>query len=121
MSLDKVLVVDDEPAALANLNKILVDAGYRTITASSGEDAVAKAKSDKPNVILMDIVMKQVDGFGATREIRRDPLTKDIPVIFVSSKSNQADKVWGKMVGGNGYVTKPYTPEQIIEQLKALG
>ena len=120
MNPDKILVVDDEPAALANLNKILMDAGYRTITATSGEDAIAKAKSEHPDIILMDIVMKSVDGFGATREIRKDPETKAIPVVFVSSKANQADKVWGKMVGGNGYVTKPYTSDQILAEIKAL-
>jgi twitching motility two-component system response regulator PilH len=120
MTISKVLVVDDDPPQLAKLMKIIQEAGYVTLTATSGEDAIAKAKADHPDAILMDVIMKQVDGFAATREIRKDASTKDIPVVFVTSKGNQADKVWGKMVGGNGYVVKPYTPEDVLTQLKAV-
>jgi twitching motility two-component system response regulator PilH len=121
MTIHKVLVVDDDPPQLAKLMKIIQDAGYMTVTATSGEDAIAKAKTEHPDVILMDVIMKQVDGFAATREIRKEPSTKDIPVVFVTSKGNQADKVWGKMVGGNGYVVKPYTNEEVLTQIKSVG
>jgi twitching motility two-component system response regulator PilH len=120
MPVQKIMVVDDDPPQLTNLMKIVQGAGYITVTANSGEAAVETAKKEHPDLILMDIIMKQMDGFGATRELRKDPATKDIPVVFVSSKNQQADKVWAKMVGGNGYVPKPYTEDEILAQIRSF-
>jgi twitching motility two-component system response regulator PilH len=117
----KVLVVDDSPAELQNLKSILTDAGCVVSTASSGSEAVKKAAAEKPNVIFMDVIMPEMDGFAATRELSNNAATKAIPVVFVTSKAQKADKVWAQMQGGKGYVTKPYTADQIVEQLKAVG
>jgi twitching motility two-component system response regulator PilH len=117
----KVLVVDDSPAELQNLKSILSDAGCVVSTATSGSEAVKKALAEKPNVIFMDVIMPDMDGFAATRELSNNAATKSIPVVFVTSKSQKADKVWAQMQGGKGFVTKPYTPDQIVEQLKAVG
>jgi twitching motility two-component system response regulator PilH len=114
-------VVDDSPAELHNLKTILSDAGCIVSTAMSGGEAVKKALAEKPNVIFMDVIMPEMDGFAATRELSNNAATKTIPIVFVTSKAQKADKVWAQMQGGKGYITKPYTSDQIVEQLKAVG
>lgn len=114
----KVLVVDDSPTDVTNMKSILSDAGCLVITATSGADAVAKAKAEKPSVIFLDILMPEMDGYEACRKLAADPETRDIPVIFVSSKGQKADQAWAQMQGGRGYVVKPFKPDQLIDQLK---
>ena len=116
----KALVVDDSPAELANIKSILADAGCLVVTASTGKEAVAKAKAERPSVIFLDIVMPDMDGYEACRLLAEDSTTKGIPVVFVTSKRQKAGKVWGQMQGAKGHVVKPYTPDQIIDQLKAV-
>jgi len=120
MAINKVMVVDDSPSELSNIKGIVSDAGCMVISASNGKEALEKAKSEKPDVIFMDIIMPEMDGYEATRHLSNDKETKDIPIIFVSSKSQKADRLWGQMQGGKAYITKPYSPDQIIDQLKAL-
>lgn len=117
MAINKVLVVDDTAVQLTEIQGIVSGAGYQVITAQSGQDAVDKAKKHKPDLIFMDIVMPEMDGFAACREIKSDSSTKDIPLVFVSSKDQEADKVWAQLQGIEDYVTKPYTPDQIIEKI----
>ncbi len=116
----KVLIVDDSPAELANLRSIVESLGLFSIVATSGAEAVAKAISEKPSLILMDIVMPEVDGYEACRRLQADPATKGIPVVFVSSKNQKADQMWAKMQGGKALVGKPYTADQITETLKTF-
>ncbi len=116
----KALIVDDSAADLANLKAILDDAGCSVITATGGAEAVAKAKSDKPQIIFLDVVMPDMDGYEACRHLAADGDTKSIPVVFVTSKGQKADKVWGELQGAKGHVSKPYSADQIIDQLKSL-
>jgi len=116
----KALVVDDSAADLANLKTILDDAGCIVTTATGGAQAVAKAKSDKPSIIFLDVVMPDMDGYEACRQLAADADTKSIPVVFVTSKGQKADKVWGELQGAKGHISKPYTADQIIDQLKSL-
>lgn len=115
----KILIVDDTTAELVNLKTIVSAADCTVVTATSGKEAVAKAKSEKPGLIFMDIVMSDMDGYNACRDILNDPETKDIPIVFVSSKHQKADRIWAQKQGGRALITKPYTPEQILEQIKA--
>lgn len=119
MGVKKALVVDDSITELKNIKAILTDAGYVVVTASSGKESLEKAKSEQPSIIFLDIVMPEMDGYEACRTLSQDSSTKQIPVVFVSSKSQKADRIWGQLQGAKGYVAKPYTAEQIIEQLKA--
>jgi len=121
MAIRKVLVVDDSATDLKNLTQIVTAAGYQVITAVSGKEAVAKTKSEHPDAVLMDVIMSEMNGFQACRTITNDPGTKGIPVILVSSKGEKTDKVWANEQGARGYVTKPFTHEQIVSELKALG
>lgn len=116
----KALVVDDSAVDLAYVKNILSDAGCLVVTASTGKEAIAKAKVEKPNIIFLDIVMPDMDGYEACRLLAEDPGTKGIPVVFVTSKGQKADKVWGQMQGAKGHLVKPATPEQVIDQLKAF-
>lgn len=116
----KALVVDDSPVDLANVKTILSDAGCLVVTALNGKEAIAKAKAEKPNIIFLDIIMPDMDGYEACRLLAEDPATKGIPVVFVTSKGQKADKVWGQMQGAKGHVVKPATSDQIIDQLKSI-
>jgi twitching motility two-component system response regulator PilH len=120
MTVRKVLCVEDSPADMVNLEKIVAAANIFMIKATNGTDALARAKSELPDLILMDINMPGMDGFATTRELKKDPQTKSIPVVFVTSKNQKADRVWAQMQGGAGFITKPYTAEQITEQLRAF-
>ncbi len=120
MSVSKVLCVDDSPIELANIKRIVSDAGYTVVTASSGSEAIAKARSDKPDLIFMDVVMDGTDGFEACREITNGADTRDIPVVFTTSKSQKADKVWAELQGGKGLVGKPYSDEDILAQVQSF-
>ncbi len=114
------LVVDDSAADLANIKSVLSDAGCIVITAGSGSEAITKAKAEKPAIIFLDVVMPDMDGYEACRLLAQDGDTKGIPVVFVTSKGQKADKVWGELQGAKGHVSKPYTADQIIDQLKNL-
>jgi twitching motility two-component system response regulator PilH len=113
----KVLVVDDSPVDIQNLQRILSDAGAVVVTASSGAEALTVAKRELPQLIMMDVNMPGLDGFSAVRQLSQDPATKGIPVVFVTSKDQKADRVFAQMLGAKGYVTKPYAPDTIISQL----
>ncbi len=115
----KVLIVDDAQVDRSNLERIVAGAGHTTVLADSGGQAIERAKRDKPDLILMDVNMPGMDGFAATRQLKADPATKDIPIVFVTSKNQKADMAWGQMLGARGFIAKPYSTEQILEQLKA--
>lgn len=117
----KVLVVDDSPVDQASIKNVLVEAGCLVTTASNGAEAIAKAKEEKPAVIFLDIIMPELDGYETCRLLGNDPETKDIPVVFVTSKAQKADKVWGQMQGAKGHLAKPVSPEQLLDQLKLVG
>lgn len=120
MTISKILVVDDSAAELANIKKIVSEAGYNVISASSGMEALQKAKSQRPDLIFMDVIMDNTDGYEACRTLHEDGVTKSIPVVFVTSKNQKADRVWAELQGCKAYVTKPYTRDQIIAQIDAI-
>jgi twitching motility two-component system response regulator PilH len=113
----KILVVDDSAVDLKNLERIVSDAGASVITASSGEEALAKARQSQPQLVLMDVNMPGLDGYSTARQLAADPATKGIPVVFVTSKDQKADRVFAQMLGAKGFVTKPYTAADILATL----
>ncbi len=113
----KVLIVDDSPVDTQNLVRIFSDAGWSVISVTNGSEAVAKAKVELPDLIMMDVNMPGLDGFSAARQITSNPETKGIPVVFVTSKDQKADRIFAQMLGAKGYVTKPYTPSQILSTI----
>ena len=113
----KVLIVDDSLVDVKNLQRILQDAGCAVTVAMSGLEALTKVQSDKPDLIMLDVNMPDLDGFGTARKLKQDADSKNIPEVFVTSKNQKVDRVFAQMLGAKGYVTKPYLPEQILEQL----
>ena len=113
----KILIVDDAQVDRSNLEKIVSEAGHQALLAESGVQAIERAKRDKLDLILMDVNMPEMDGFAATRKLKADDATKGIPIIFVTGKNQKADLAWGQMLGAKGYITKPYSREQILAQL----
>jgi twitching motility two-component system response regulator PilH len=115
-----ILIVEDNASDRQRLEKLLSEAGYLVATAVDGSQAVASAKRNKPDAILMDVNMPEMDGYAATRALHADSETKDIPVILVTAKDQKADKAWGQMLGAKGYITKPYTDDQLLSQVRSL-
>ena len=115
-----ILIVEDNQAERSRLEKLLSDAGFAVTSAENGIQALEAVKSSKPDAIFMVVNMPGMDGYAATRALRNDAGTKDIPVVLVTVKDQKADKAWGQMLGAKGYITKPYTDEQVITQARAL-
>lgn len=113
----RILVVDDSQAQLYALSKILEDAGHEVVTAEDGHEGVQKAASERPDLILMDVVMPGISGFQATRKIARNPATAGIPVIFVTTKDQETDKIWGMRQGAAAYITKPVDKKELLSAI----
>jgi twitching motility two-component system response regulator PilH len=116
----KILVVDNVTADQKRICSILASLDTVVIIAQNGKEAVEKAQTEKPDLIFMDVVMPEVDGYSACRQITTNDLTRNIPVVIVSSKNQKADKVWAKLQGATALVSKPYDDEEIIKQVAVL-
>ena len=114
----RALVVDDVALERERIAGILSAAGWEVELAASGRDAIARARAERPNIIFMDIVMPEMDGFEACRRLADDPRTRAIPVVFVSTKSQRADQLWARMQGGKALIGKPYVPADLIDALR---
>lgn len=121
MPIQKVLIVDDSPTERYFLTDILVKKGYSVSTAESGEEALQKIKADKPELILMDVVMPGQNGFQVTRSIARDPETQHVPIIICTSKGQETDRIWGLRQGARDYIVKPVDPAELLAKIAALG
>jgi twitching motility two-component system response regulator PilH len=121
MAIQKILIVDDSPTERYFLTDILVKNGFSVSTAENGEDALLKIKADKPQLILMDVVMPGQNGFQVTRAISRDPDTQDVPIIICTSKNQETDRIWGLRQGARDYIVKPVDPKELLAKIAALG
>jgi len=110
----RILVVDDSPTETHQFVNALARHGHQVLTAASGSDGITMASEELPDVILMDVVMPGINGFQATRQLTKGEATSHIPVIIVSSKSQDADRVWGERQGACGYLTKPVDDRVLI-------
>ncbi|HXL76507.1 MAG TPA: response regulator [Burkholderiales bacterium] len=121
MPIKNILIVDDSPTDRQFLSELLVKNGYKVSTADSAEDALAKVKQQRPDLVLMDVVMPGQNGFQATRMLTRDDSTKHIPVIICTSKAQETDKVWGMRQGARDYIVKPINQADLLAKIAALG
>ncbi|MBI3784128.1 MAG: response regulator [Deltaproteobacteria bacterium] len=114
----KVLIVDDIRSDVQLMADALRPAGYECIRASNGLEAMERARTEHPDLILLDIVMPGQDGFATCRQLKRDDHTKDIPVVIVSSKKGDSDRFWGQKQGASDYLTKPFSPTDLLSLVK---
>jgi twitching motility two-component system response regulator PilH len=118
MPIQKILLVDDSKTELHHLTEILTRGGYAVRTAENGDDAMRRLGEDKPDLILMDVVMPGQNGFQLTRAITRDPRFTDVPVIMCTSKGLETDKVWGMRQGARDYVVKPVNGDELLSKIR---
>jgi twitching motility two-component system response regulator PilH len=121
MTIKNVLVVDDSKTELMVISDLLSKNGYNVRTAENAEEAFRRLGEEKPDLILMDVVMPGQNGFQLTRAITRDPQYSTIPVIMCTSKNQETDRVWGMRQGARDYVTKPVDVNELLSKIKALG
>ena len=120
MSKGKILVVDDEIYIVHILDFSLGMEGYEVVTALDGEQALEKLKSDKPDLIVLDIMMPKLDGYEVCKAIKSNPETRQIPVILLSAKGRNVDQKLGFDVGADDYITKPFSPRKLVERINQL-
>jgi twitching motility two-component system response regulator PilH len=116
----RILIVDDSPSQLVGLKRIVEKMGHQVITAEDGSAGVEVAKREVPDLILMDVVMPNLNGFQATRTIAKDAKTSHIPIILVTTKDQETDKVWGMRQGAKAYITKPVNEGELVAMVGRL-
>ena len=121
MPIQKILLVDDSKTELHHLSELLTKRGYLVRTAENGEEALRRLAEEKPDLILMDVVMPGQNGFQLTRAITRDPNFAIVPVIICTSKNQETDTVWGMRQGASDYVVKPVNADELVAKIKAFG
>jgi twitching motility two-component system response regulator PilH len=115
-----VLIVDDSPTELHLFQNMLEKNGFDTMVADSGEEGIRQAQTARPDCILMDVVMPGMNGFQATRKLTQDPKTSTIPVIMITSKDQETDRIWGMRQGAVEYLVKPLTGKQLVAKINSV-
>ena len=115
-----VLIIDDSPTELHLFQNMLEKAGFYTLVADSGEEGIRQATATRPDCILMDVVMPGMNGFQATRKLTRDPQTANIPVIMITTKDQETDKIWGMRQGAVEYLVKPVADKDLVAKIHSV-
>lgn len=116
----RILIVDDSPSQLMSIRRIVEKLGHDALTAEDGAAGVEAAKRELPDLILMDVVMPNLNGFQATRALTRDEATQHIPVVLVTTKDQETDRVWGMRQGAKAYLTKPFNENELVDIIKQV-
>ena len=116
----KILIVDDSPSQLLGIQRIVEKLGHESITAEDGAAGVEVAKRELPDMVLMDVVMPNLNGVQATRTLSREATTKHIPVILVTTKDQDTDRMWGLRQGAKAYLTKPFSEDELAEVIERI-
>ncbi|MGH7991854.1 MAG: response regulator transcription factor, partial [Limisphaerales bacterium] len=116
----KILIVDDEPDAIELLEFNLKQAGFEVVAAEDGAEALRKAKSSAPALIVLDVMLPELDGLEVCKLLRRDPTTSSLPIIMLTAKAAELDRVLGLELGADDYITKPFSPRELILRIKKI-
>lgn len=117
---NRILIVDDEGETIELLQPRLEVAGYEVVCALGGEEGLEKARQEKPDLVLLDVMMPKLNGYQVCRELKRDPKTKGMKIVMLTAKVQESDKYWGRECGADDYVTKPYEPKELLAAIKNL-
>jgi two-component system alkaline phosphatase synthesis response regulator PhoP len=115
-----ILVVDDEPGIVQIARDYLDRAGFRVITAGDGNTAVRLARSERPHLIVLDLMLPGMDGLDVTRTLRQDPLTRTVPIIMLTALVEETDRLIGLELGADDYITKPFSPRELVARVRAV-
>jgi twitching motility two-component system response regulator PilH len=113
--MSKILIVDDLPTEVQLMQDAISQLGHMTIVATDGEQALEMAKREVPDLVLLDVVLPRMDGFQVCRKIKKDAQLSKIPVVLVSSKTQESDKFWGLKQGASAYICKPFSPKELAD------
>lgn len=119
-SLAKILVVDDEPDAVELVEFNLRNSGFEVVTAGNGAEAIRKARSNSPDLIVLDVMLPELDGLEVCKLLRGDPATAGIPILMLTAKAEEIDRVLGLELGADDYVSKPFSPRELVLRIKGL-
>lgn len=116
----RILVVDDEPDTLELISFNLKNSGYEVLTAEDGDEALKKARRHTPDLVVLDLMIPEMDGLEVCKVLRKDPLTEKIPIVMLTAKGSEVDRVLGLELGANDYVTKPFSPRELVLRVRNL-
>lgn len=114
----QILLVEDSPSCLLMIQSALEGKGYLILTATNGEEALEQARRHRPDLILLDVVLPKKNGYQVCRQLKTEPVMKTIPIIMLSSKTQDFDRYWGLKQGADGYITKPFEPEYLVAEIE---
>lgn len=115
-----ILIIDDSPTDVRVFTTLLERAGYKVDSVGSAEEGIERVRSDKPNLVIMDVIMPGMNGFQATRTLTRDPSTSNIPIVMITTKSMETDRVWGLRQGARAFITKPVNEKDLLACINDL-
>lgn len=115
-----IFIIDDSPTDVRVFTTLLEKAGHRVSSASNAEEGISKVRSERPDLVIMDVIMPGMNGFQATRDLSRNPDTASIPVLIVTTKSMETDRVWGLRQGAKDFVTKPVVAQDFLQRIANL-
>ncbi|KGI78627.1 response regulator [Oleiagrimonas soli] len=115
-----ILIIDDSPTDIRVFTMQLEKAGHQVSSANSAEEGIEKVKQDMPDMVIMDVIMPGMNGFQATRMLNRDPATKDVPILIITTKSMETDRVWGLRQGARDFMTKPVSEKELLARIEKL-
>ena len=118
--MSRILLVDDSPTETFSVKVMLEKAGFEVITASDAESGMKAVREQHPDLVLMDVVMPGLNGFQATRQLSRDPATAAIPIVMLTTKDQETDRVWGVRQGARGYLTKPVDGRKLLDTIRQV-
>lgn len=115
-----ILIIDDSPTDIRVFTTLLERAGHQVAAVSSAEEGIERARSDLPELIIMDVIMPGMNGFQATRTLTRDPKTQHVPIVMITTKSMETDRVWGLRQGARAFITKPVNEKELLACINEL-
>jgi twitching motility two-component system response regulator PilH len=118
--MSKVLVVEDSPPQREMISSLLKDNGMNVTSASDGIEALEQIQQDRPDIVVLDIVMPRMNGYELCRRLKDNPTTKELPIVMCSTKGEEFDRYWGMRQGANAYIAKPFQPQELVGTVKKL-